>query len=695
MRVWIATAACAALLLGSDIVVGDEHERSAEQVVVTYPAEFFTRYRPNTALDMVNQVPGFLLDDGGDERGFGSAVGNVLINDRYPSAKQDKPSQILLRIPAGQVQKIELIRGQVREIDLLGRPVVLNIILAEDTPATIRWEAGVRKNFTLSPLAPNGGISVADRWRGMSYNLGADGRKATFADPGRREIYDGSDTLVEERFEDHEGWGFNANTYFSASGRAGETLLRLNSTYGAEVRTEELITDNVPVDDPATRDRLVRKRRNFKFELGLDAERQLGADLTAKGLLLYFQLDQEPEVKQRQFDETGEETLFRSADTEAKATETIGRLEFAWTRFENHVLQFNVEGTRNVLDSLLVQTVDTGDGPQVVPVPGANTRVEEVRGDVLLNDTWTIGDFKFEYGIGAETSTITQTGDAEEERSFTFLKPRTSLTYSGRQNRQTRLSLAREVAQLDFNDFVSATDFEEDDLALGNPNLKPETTWIAELSEEWRFGEIGIVKLTGFHHWISDVQDLLPVTEQFEVPGNIGDGRRWGVIVETAIPLERFGLEGAKLEVKTRWQDSTVTDPVTGEDRVLTSEPGSSQDIGLMNENRYALLAEFRQDLDAARIAWGLEYRTRAERPLFKVNEYEVYDEGQQFSAFVETTRFWGVKLSLTVNNITDVSDKRDRLGYVGLRDLSPLEFREFRRLTNGTRLILGASGTF
>ncbi len=640
-------------------------------------------------------MPGFLIDDGSDERGFGAAIGNVLINDRYPSAKQDTPSQILQRIPAGQVVKIELIRGQIREIDLLGRPVVLNLVLAEDIPAAIRWEAGLRKNFTLSPLAPNGGISLADQWRGVSFNIGVDGRKASFADPGRRELYDATDTLVEERFEDHEGWGFNANTYLSASGQAGETLLRLNSTYGAEVRTEELITDNVPVAGLPTQDRLIRKRRNFRFELGLDAERDLAQDLTGKAILLYFQLDQEPEVKQQRFDEAGEQSLFRLADTEAKATETIGRLEFSWTRFENHVFQLNVEATRNVLDSELVQTIDEGDGPVVVPVPGANTRVEETRGDILLNDTWTLGNYKIEYGIGAETSTISQTGDAEEERSFDFIKPRAALTYSGAARRQTRLSLTREVAQLDFNDFVSATDFEEDDLALGNPNLKPETTWVAELSQEWRFGELGVVKLTGFHHWIADVQDLLPVTDEFEVPGNIGDGRRWGLIAETTVPLDRIRLKGAKFEVKARWQDSTVVDPVTGEDRVLTSEPGSSQDIGLQNENRYAIIADFRQDLEEARVAWGFTYRTRAERPLFKVNEYEVYDEGQQLNAFVETTRWLGIKMSLTINNMSDVSDKRDRLGYTGLRNLSPLEFREFRRLTNGTRLILGASGTF
>lgn len=668
-----------------------------DELIVTYPAQFFERYQPNTALEMVNQVPGFLLDDGGDERGFGASVGNMLINDRYPSAKQDSPSQILQRIPASRVQRIELIRGQVREIDLLGRPVVLNLVLAEDTGSAIRWEAGVRKNFSLTPLAPNGGISISDRWGSLNYNFGVDARRASFADPGRRDIFDATGMLVEQRIEDHEGTGYNANTYLTGSREFGETMLNFNTTLGAEIRDEELITDIIPeaVGSLPTQDRLDRKRRNIRFEFGADAEKRLAESLTGKAILLYFQLDQEPEVSQRRFDEVGDQTLFRLAETDAKATETIGRLELNWTRFANHVLQLNVEGTRNDIDSELVQTVDTGMGPVVVPVSGANTRVKEIRGDIFLNDTWTIGNFKVDYGVGYETSTITQTGDAEQKRRFSFVKPRLSLTYAASGTRQTRLQIAREVSQLDFSDFVSATDFEDDDLALGNPNLQPESTWISELSEEWRYGELGVVKLTGFHHWISDVEDLLPLTPEFEVPGNIGDGRRWGVELETTIPLEPIGLMGGRLDAKLRWQDSTVTDPVNNQDRVLSSEAGSSQDISFRNENKYAIIVDFRQDLEASKIAWGWHYAQRAERPLFKVNELEVYDEGTQVNAFVETTRWLGIKVRLTVNNISDVADYRDRTFFEAERGLSLITSREIRRLTNGTRLILSASGAF
>ena len=79
-----------------------------EAEIVTYPARFFGQYQPLTALDMVKQVPGFQIDDGDELRGFGSAAGNVLIDFRRPSAKQDLVSEILARIPAENVERIEL-----------------------------------------------------------------------------------------------------------------------------------------------------------------------------------------------------------------------------------------------------------------------------------------------------------------------------------------------------------------------------------------------------------------------------------------------------------------------------------------------------------------------------------------------------------------------------------------------------------
>lgn len=669
----------------------------AKDPVVTYAADFFDKYQPNTALDMVRQVPGFRLDDGDDQRGLGGAGGNLLINDRYVSAKQDTPSTILARIPASRVARIELVRGQVRDIDLRGRSAVVNLILAEDDNAATRWELSLRKNFAISQLTPSGSISIVDRWRNTDYSVGADARRASFGDPGTEDVLDGSGNLVEQRNRDHIGRGYTVNGHFNASRWVGETLLQFNTSLGLNVRTEKLDTQREPLTPGAapSDDFFVDKRDDKQFEFGLDAERKLNPNLLAKAILLFFQLDKTPSSSQRSVDAAGNETLFRKADTDAETTESIARLEFDWTAIPNHIVKINLEVARNVLDNSLEQIVDVGNGPEITVVPGANTRVKEVRGDIQLSDTWSFGNSELIYEIGAEISTISQSGDTDLERDFFFLKPQVTFTHTASSQRQTRLRVAREVSQLDFDDFVSATVFEDDDLALGNPDLQPETTWVAELSEERRFGPLGVVKVTAFHHWISDVEDLLPLTPDFEAPGNIGDGRRWGVLLDTTLPLEAIGLAGARLDIKARWQDSVVEDPVTGQNRVLSSEGGQRGDVLFLNENKYALFVEFRQDFDAARIAWGWNVAMRAERPLFKVNELDVFDEGTELNTFIETTRWLGLKIRLSGINLLDMQETRDRTVYVAERDLSPVSFRELRKLTNGARVLLSFSGAF
>ena len=83
----------------------------ADQAVTSYPPSFFTSFQPNTALDMVNDLPGFSLDTGDSVRGFAGSAGNVLIDGERPASKTDGLDQILQRIPASSVARIDVIRG--------------------------------------------------------------------------------------------------------------------------------------------------------------------------------------------------------------------------------------------------------------------------------------------------------------------------------------------------------------------------------------------------------------------------------------------------------------------------------------------------------------------------------------------------------------------------------------------------------
>jgi hypothetical protein len=85
---------------------------------------------PNTALDMVNRLPGFNFDRGAGNgvRGLAGSTGNVLIDGARPASKSDSIESQLNRISAAQVERIELIRGGAPGIDMQGRSEVANII---------------------------------------------------------------------------------------------------------------------------------------------------------------------------------------------------------------------------------------------------------------------------------------------------------------------------------------------------------------------------------------------------------------------------------------------------------------------------------------------------------------------------------------------------------------------------------------
>lgn len=680
-----------------------DHDGNGEGVedtqVVNYPATFFDRYHPNTALDMVRQLPGFQLDDGADNRGFASAVGNILINNRRLSVKQDIPSATLSRIPASQVERIELVRGQGGGIDLQGQAVVANVFLKKESEAAVRWDAYIEQNNTAS-IKPAGSISLSSTWNEIEFNTGIDIERNTSGYYGNELEFDGDDTLLQEGSESSTEDGYQLNGIFlNTSTMLGETATHLNAKFNkADSHYERPSLATELISETVFDEFIIEDRITTQYELGMDAERQLLDDLTGKFIFLMTDRSVDSISSRTNANSVDGQTLFRIADTKTDSSEKIVRLELDWEPLSNHLIQANLEGAFNVIDRSLLQSDDRGTGPVNIDVPGGNSRVEENRGDFQIIDTWTLGQYELDYGLGVEVSSVNQTGDAEQNRNFTFFKPLATLTYSPTSDQQTRLHVIREITQLDLNDFVSATVFEDDDLALGNPDIKPETSWITELSHERRFDEISVIKLTAFHHWISDVLDLLPLSDDFEAPGNIGNGKRWGVEFQGTIPLEWTGLTGSKLALTLRWQDSSVTDPVTGETRILSGQGGQNAYRTLTNRNKnnlYFIGLDYRQDFEEARVAWGWSVAERAERPLYKVNEFEALNEDIAVDAFIETTRWFGLKVRFDAQNISDDASVRERTKYTGRRSLTPVDTRIVNGRHNGRRLVLSVSGTF
>ena len=79
--------------------------------VTTYKPAFFAAYSPANAFEMVGRLPGFTLDSGSGVRGYEGAASNILVDGQRPATKADTLDQLLYRIPASDVDHIDVIRG--------------------------------------------------------------------------------------------------------------------------------------------------------------------------------------------------------------------------------------------------------------------------------------------------------------------------------------------------------------------------------------------------------------------------------------------------------------------------------------------------------------------------------------------------------------------------------------------------------
>ena len=652
---------------------------------LVYSADFFIEYQPITALDMVQQIPGFQIDNGDSTRGFGGAAGNVLINGERPGSKQDGASQILDRIPANRVERIELIRGQTGALDARGQAVVANVIILDNDQRDWVWELNIEQDLDSGGPTPFGSISMVDRINttqvaaGLSFFTGYAGNTADEL------VFDG-DGLIETRDEFDRFRDQSITLNLNTASEIGSTTLEFNIELGYEPGDFVERSRRTPVD-PAFESALIRQSNEtdeIEYEFGSTLRWPINSNLSARALALVSGESNSRDSELRRITDTSDR-LNQRAERERDELEAIGRFELSYTGWRDHTLEFEFETAYNRLDNELALFVnDNGRGLMPVEVPGANTQVEELRADLLLSDSWQLNRWTLESALGAEFSRIEQSGQNANRQDFFFLKPSLTVTWAPTANHQTRLELAREVGQLDFGDFVSSANFDDEELDLGNPELKPQNTWVSRITHEQRFGEIGVTSLSLFHNWVRDVQDLLPIGGIFEVPGNIGNGRSWGAELESTLPLDRVGLRNGRLDLELDWRDSRVTDPVTGLDRRFSGQRG------------YSLFSELRQDVIEQRWAWGVELEYADQAQNFGLDELEIFQNGLDIDAFVETTRFRGVKMRLEAFNLIDFKIERDRRLFDGPRgDDAELILRELRDRRRGRTLIFTISGTF
>ena len=635
------------------------------QGVVGYPASFFKAMNAANAYDMVGHIPGFTLDTGASVRGYEGAAGNVLIDGQRPSSKSDTIDQILQRIPISEVERIDVIRGGAPGIDMQGKTVLANVIRKKT--------AGLK-----GLIAVADGFVENDQRNGPSVRLeaqgGRDGRSweaslrggfgiDSGTGPGP-EVRLGPNGAVLSRNDIHAragGWQSISAGSFEAPLAGGQ--LRLNGRFFTNnYDNHETDVFSLPVGQ-LNHDHFSDEEVDTEF--GARFSRPLGARLGLEVVGLHTTKDEN--IEDLFTADPGAADDFR---LHRFSTETIGRAVLKFRQSD----KLSWEAGGEVADNTLQSKTRFAEDGAAIPLPAANVHIEEVRWETFGKVTWQVlPSLTLQGVLRQEGSTIDASGDVKLSKSLSFTKPRVALTWQPTPAWQVRLRYEREVAQLNFDDFVAKSSLNTSTVTAGNPNLNPEQDWVSEAAVERDFWGAGSVVLTARHYEITDAEDRAPIFLSdgsfFDAPANIGNGAKDELQVELTLPLDKVGLKGAQF--KGRWikRWSRVTDPTTHRGREISSLKPLEWEL------------HFSQPFPRWHANWGIDtsgglpWRQR----VYRADVIETTKIRPYFTPYVEWNPRPDLQLHFEVQDITGTSLRDTRAQFAGPRDRAGLLFTDDR----------------
>jgi hypothetical protein len=651
----------------------------------TYTPEDFKRYSPVNALDMLEQVPGFVIRSAVQERGLGQATGNVLINGQRLSAKSQDVIGQLSRIPASNVVRIEIRDGATMDIPGLSGQVANVITKAAGISGQWEWRPDVRKYYT-DPQYTRGNVSISGAVGRMDYTVGLTNNANHSGAGGPTVIYNADGTIRETRNDEWTGEfdGPTLNAQLAWTG-AGGSKANFNGRYQ---RVFYDYTENGIRVGSGLPDRyrtVLSDEGGHNYEFGGDYEFGLGPGrLKFIGLYRFTNTPVSDTVFDDYLDATTPTDGVRFA-REGDEKERIARTEYRWKGLGGD-LQVSGEYAYNSLDSaaeLFFYDPLTGALNPFV-LPGGTATVEEDRYEVMGSYGRALTpSLQLQLNVGGEYSKIAQVGAGGLTRSFRRPKGLVSLAWTQSPNTDYNLKLERRVGQLNFYDFLASVNVTNNQQNAGNPDLVPPQTWELSLEANRKLGAWGNTTLRLYGQRIDDIVDTIPIGVDGESPGNIDRATLYGFEWKSTLNLDQIGWNGAKLDATWQMEHSNVQDPLTLEDRPISNNLQALATLGL------------RHDIPGTDWAWGgdLEYS-------YYELDYRLTEVGRQWegpiwgSLFVENKDVFGMTVRFTASNLADAMSMWDRTVYVDRRT-GPVDFHEMRNRTIGPIFSVTFSGKF
>lgn len=650
----------------------------------TYTLSDFEQFAPRTALDMVSQIPGFSISESDSEqRGFGQADENVLINGQRISSKSSGPREVLARIPAENVEQIEIVEGA--NLDVPGLSGQVANVTAKANGVSGTWTVHQRYRENLEAAVRWAEVSVSGQNGALGWTIGLEAEPGRGGAAGRENVFDGAGNLTEYREED----GRFLNEYTSLNGSLNWTpsnghIANLNAEYSVS-EPDELETSSVfaPDGTPLRQTEFKFMEDEWQSEVGGDYEFGLGP---GRLKLIGLQRNEHSPVT-LQFlsaDVDGANIRNTIVDRVTDESESILRGEYSWAGKNSSDWQVSLEGAFNTLEN--EADMFEGTSLQVADVrtvidPG--TRVEEKRAEAYVTHGRQLNPkLRLQVSLGAEQSEISSEGASSQTRMFTRPKGSASIAWDVDDDLKINASIERMVGQLDFFDFVANVDPNNGDDNVGNADIVPDQRWRFAVEAEKDFGSWGALTAEVFYDDIEDLIDQVPIGNG-EGPGNLDTASRIALEIEGTLKLDNLGLGGAQIEYETFLQDTFLDDPVTGETRDF-----SGTTIHYYEFN-------FRHDVPKTDWAYGISYENYLQSPRFRRNARIGFVEPKGFVyGFVEHKDIFGLTGTAFFGNLIDTDAKVTRLVYSGDRNGS-IERVEDRIRNFGSILTLRLKGSF
>ena len=680
-------AACMALSLGANAALAAQEPVTApaEATTQVYDLAYFSQYDLSNAEDMLRRIPGVaaLLDSSGgpnQARGLGAGTEQILIDGKRLTSKSTSAAASLRRIAASSVARVELIRGSTDEVRSEG--LVVNVVLKDGA------DLGGVGNFEIVGRFDEDGwwdvdglVSWSDSIGRLSYVLGFE--NATWSPVGldpNSGTSDWSRRFRDERFFYPSGatqelrpqrWRreFERNT-FTANGAydfGGGDSLRLNGLYQNNPVKQTDVTDQSRfspagvLTGTATEFRY-NKNRADTLELGGELEKKLAA-ATLKVIGLHTR------THVTQFD-------FRNRTESSGALVELGRNGFDQRKGEDVIqpsltlpiaagqtLTLGGEGAINTLDQTIDVFSDTDrDGRlEQIAIPTAFAQVKERRGEIFVTHSWHVSQrLSVESSLYFEISRFTTNYPEIPVRTVKFLKPRVDIRYSLTDLDRLRLTLNRNVGQLDFSVFVPAYNVVDSRIDLGNPTLKPSSTDTVTAHWEHRLpNDGGTIQGRIFHTRLYNVANGfepfgfdaagLPRSRRGNTPLTIFYGGEFNASVR----LTPLGLPNAQLTGSFARTDTRAMD-------LFTLRPRK----GLTTWNNEVALG-FRHDLTRPRVSYGIDYLdVGGEQLVSDVRQWETFTRGGRVNAFIEKALGGDLSLRFDAYNLNGAHEYRHRTLY-------------------------------